>query len=276
MSLHEDVQARLDRIRTLWAELKRTRPTASRYSVLVEAIRADSSVYLTLLERQSGTGQTAIVRNEPPRSEDVQRGATAVSHAGRSPAPDTMQATTRVQTPQSIARLERINDLWVELEATRRTSARYEVLVTLIHTESVASLGASIGGTILMVDDEESVRRMTGQALRSLDFTVLEAATPERALELFEEDAGNIRLLLTDVVMPGITGPTLAQRLIAKRPDLRVLFMSGYPARLETIQRRVSNRMRLLAKPFEVATLLRTVTELLATPPLVLPSVPRR
>ena len=52
--------------------------------------------------------------------------------------------------------------------------------------------------------------------------------------------------------------------------------MFGYPARLEPIQRGVSNRMRLLAKPFEVATLLRTVTELLAPPPLVLPSVPRR
>src|SRR5579859_7186095 len=158
MSLHEDVQARLERIRTLWAELKRTRPAARRYSVLVEAIRADSSVYLALLEKQSGIDQTAIVRKEPPRPEDVQRGATVMSHAGHAPAPHTTQATTLVQTPHAIARLERINDLWVELEATRRTSARYEVLIELIHTESVASAGASIGGTILMVDDEESVR----------------------------------------------------------------------------------------------------------------------
>jgi DNA-binding NtrC family response regulator len=124
-----------------------------------------------------------------------------------------------------------------------------------------------MSGTILMVDDEESVRRMTGQALRSKEFTVLEAATPEIALELFEADAGNIRLLLTDVVMPHITGPTLAQRLIGKRPDLRVVFMSGYTIRLDTIERGVSNRIRLLPKPFEVAMLLRTVTELLVAPP---------
>jgi DNA-binding NtrC family response regulator len=95
----------------------------------------------------------------------------------------------------------------------------------------------------------------------------LEAATAEIALELFEADAGNIRLLLTDVVMPHITGPTLAQRLIGKRPDLRVVFMSGYTIRLDTIERGVSNRIRLLPKPFEVAMLLRTVTELLVAPP---------
>jgi FixJ family two-component response regulator len=64
-----------------------------------------------------------------------------------------------------------------------------------------------------------------------------------------------------------MTGPTLAQRLIGKRPDLRVVFMSGYTARLETIERGVSNRIRLLPKPFEMTTLLRTVTELLTPPP---------
>jgi CheY-like chemotaxis protein len=268
MSLHDhdDVRARLDRIRALWAELKQTRPTARRYNVLVEAIHADSLVYLALLEKQTGIGQNVILHKEPARSEDVQDAAIVRRH-GRRAAPDATQAMTSVPSAPRIARLERIIELWLELEETRPTSARYEVLVELIHAESMASLGDSMNSTILMVDDEESVRQMTGQALRSKAFTVLEAATPEMALELFEADAGNIRLLLTDVAMPHITGPTLAQRLIGKRPDLRVVFMSGHRLRLETIEPGVSNRIRLLPKPFEMATLLRTVTELLAAPP---------
>jgi CheY-like chemotaxis protein len=273
MSLHDTVHARLDRIRTLWAELKRTRPTARRYNVLVEAIRTDSLVYLALLEKQTGVGQNATLHDEALPSKDVQDAAAVRNHGRRALASDTTRSTGPVPPPPSIARLERINELWLELEETRRTSARYEVLVELIHTESVASLEASMSGTILMVDDEESVRRMAGQALRSNEFTVLEAASPEMALELFEADAGDIRLLLTDVVMPRMTGPTLAQRLIGKRPDLRVVFMSGYPARLETIERGVGNRIRLLPKPFQMATLLRTVTELLTPPPPV--SLPR-
>jgi CheY-like chemotaxis protein len=276
MGLHEDVHARLNRIRTLWAELKRTRPSAGRYNALVEAIRGDSLVYRALLEKQAGIGQTASRSKEPSLSEDVQDAAGIGARGARVLTSDKKLESTLAHPSPNIARLERINDLWLELEATRRTSARYEVLVELIHTESAASLGVSMAGTILMVDDEESVRRMTGRALRSNEFTVLEAATPERALDLFEADAGNIRLLLTDVVMPRITGPTLAQRLIGKRPDLRVLFISGYPARLEAMERGVSNRIRLLAKPFEMATLLRTVTELLTAPPLVLPTLPQR
>jgi len=281
MGLHEDVHARLNRIRTLWAELKRTRPSARRYNALVEAIRGDSLVYRALLEKQAGIAQTAAHKEpsrstEPSLSEDVQDAAGIGAQGARALTSDTKRESTLAHPSPNIARLERINDLWLELEATRRTSARYEVLVELIHTESAASLGVSMVGTILMVDDEESVRRMTGRALRSKEFTVLEAATPERALDLFEADAGNIRLLLTDVVMPRITGPTLAQRLIGKRPDLRVLFISGYPARLEAMERGVSNRIRLLAKPFEMATLLRTVTELLTAPPLVLPTLPQR
>jgi CheY-like chemotaxis protein len=267
MGLHDDVHARLDRIRTLWAELNRTRPASPRYNVLVEAIRADSLAYLALLEGHTDIGGDARQQTEA-RSEDVRAAAIVRKHSRRDPVPDTTRAAPPVARPPGRAhtRLERIKELWLELEQTHRTSARYEALVDLIRAESSASLETSMVGTILMVDDEESVRRTAGQALRSKEFKVLEAATPEIALELFEADTGNIRLLLTDVVMPRMTGPTLAQRLIGKRPDLRVVFMSGYTARLEKIERRVSSRVRLLPKPFEMATLFRTVTELLTLP----------
>jgi CheY-like chemotaxis protein len=267
MGLHDDVHARLDRIRTLWAELNRTRPASQRYNVLVEEIRTDSLAYLALIEGHTDIGPDARHRIEA-RPEHVRDAAIVRKHGRRDRVPDATRNAPPVPSPPSRAhtRLERIKELWLELEQTHRTSARYEALVELIRAESAASLGASMVGTILMVDDEEAVRRMAGQALRSKEFKVLEAATPEIALELFEADTGNIRLLLTDVVMPHMTGPTLAQRLIGKRPDLRVVFMSGYTARLEKMERRVSNRIRLLPKPFEIATLFNTVTELLTLP----------
>jgi CheY-like chemotaxis protein len=267
MGLHDDVHARLDRIRTLWAELNGTRPGSQRYNELVEAIRTDSLAYLALIEGHGDIGRHAGHRTEA-RAEDVREAAIVRKHSRRDPAAGTTRAAPSVPVPPTRphTRLERIKELWLELEQTHRTSARYEALVELIRAESSASLADSMAGTILMVDDEESIRRMAGEALRSKEFKVLEAATPEIALELFEADTGNIRLLLTDVVMPHMTGPTLAQRLIGKRPDLRVVFMSGYIARLEKIERRVSNRIRLLPKPFEMATLFRTVTELLTLP----------
>lgn len=267
MSLHDDVHARLVRVRTLWAELNRTRPTSQKYKVLVDEIRTASLAYLALIEGRTDVGLSPT-RQTDARSED-DRGPTILrQHGIRDLAPDIPHPATSVSSPPSgmHTRLERIKKLWLELEDTPRTSARYEVLIEQIHAESLASPEVSMGGTILMVDDEEPVRRMTGRALRLKEFTVLEAATPEIALEIFEADTGNIRLLLTDVVMPGMTGPRLAQHLIGKRPDLRVVFMSGYTARLEAIERGVSDRVRLLPKPFEMASLFRAVTELLTLP----------
>ncbi|HLA79491.1 MAG TPA: ATP-binding protein [Vicinamibacteria bacterium] len=82
--------------------------------------------------------------------------------------------------------------------------------------------------TLLLVEDEDSVRRLALEVLRSRGYTVLEAARPQAALEAATRHPGPIHLLVTDVVMPGMDGPTLAQRLLELRPGLKVLFMSGY------------------------------------------------
>ena len=83
--------------------------------------------------------------------------------------------------------------------------------------------------TVLVVEDEEEVRALARDVLEMNGYTVLEAADPEDAMRLGATHQGAIDLLITDVVMPRVSGPEIARRLRASRPDLRVLCMSGYP-----------------------------------------------
>lgn len=82
--------------------------------------------------------------------------------------------------------------------------------------------------TILLAEDEEMVRKLAGDSLRLSGYKVLEAANASEALLISQQYKEPIHLLLTDVVMPGISGKDLADRLVKLRPDIRVLFMSGY------------------------------------------------
>ncbi|HSE03370.1 MAG TPA: response regulator, partial [Methylomirabilota bacterium] len=90
--------------------------------------------------------------------------------------------------------------------------------------------------TVLVVEDEEEVRALARDVLEMNGYTVLEALDAADAGRLAETHPGPIHLLITDVVMPGVSGPELARRLRAHRPDLRVLCMSGYP---ESADRRI-------------------------------------
>ena len=85
----------------------------------------------------------------------------------------------------------------------------------------------SPGGTILVVDDEPAVCQVTGTMLEMHGFSVLYAQSGEQALRLVEQHQGPIHLLVTDIVMPQISGPHLAQQLRSHRPNLPVLFISG-------------------------------------------------
>ena len=116
--------------------------------------------------------------------------------------------------------------------------------------------------SILLVEDEDSVRVIIGALLRRHGYHVLEAATPGGAQEIFAHHADAIDLLLTDVVMPEMNGPALAQRLVARKAKLRILFMSGYgdaagPAALR------GPHVGFLAKPFQASALTRAVRDLL-------------
>jgi len=117
------------------------------------------------------------------------------------------------------------------------------------------------GATILLVEDELPVRTLAERMLERVGYRVLSAAGPADACALFEAHASEVRLLVTDVVMPDMHGPALAQRLVAQRPDLRVLFMSGYsdviPEGTDT------RRTAFLQKPFVAAHLVSAVETLL-------------
>jgi two-component system cell cycle sensor histidine kinase/response regulator CckA len=134
----------------------------------------------------------------------------------------------------------------------------------IIATGAIARDHGSKPGTILLVEDEEAVRAVISAALRKHGYQVLEAATPLVATDIFLERSADIDLLLTDVVMPEMNGPSLAQRLIGLRPELHVLFISGYTD--QAFGRDVNTpRMKYLSKPFSPALLVATVRELLTT-----------
>jgi CheY-like chemotaxis protein len=130
-----------------------------------------------------------------------------------------------------------------------------------------AAAAAAPGGreTILLVEDEDSVRAIVSTVLRRQGYHVLEASGPRLACEIFEKQAGSIDLLLTDVVMPEMNGPALAQRLIATRADLRVLFISGY-SDLSLPVNTGNPNMSFLGKPFPVSVLTAKVREVLTGP----------
>ena len=120
------------------------------------------------------------------------------------------------------------------------------------------------GATILLVEDEAPVSTMMVKMLNRAGYRVLSAATPGEACALFDQHGINIDLLVTDVVMPEMNGPALAQRLITRRPDLCVLFVSGYSDTLPA-GAAATGRVAYLAKPFPSYDLVKAVGELLNT-----------
>jgi len=121
--------------------------------------------------------------------------------------------------------------------------------------------------TILVVDDEQEILNVVQAALNREGFEVLQALNGDAAIELFESLHRPIDLLLTDVVMPGMSGPMVVDRLLAMQPSLPVLFMSGYDDR-QVVQRYVLKEgFSLLPKPFTLETLSQKVHEMLPVAP---------
>jgi DNA-binding response OmpR family regulator len=117
--------------------------------------------------------------------------------------------------------------------------------------------------TILIVEDESGVRAFARTVLHRFGYHVLEAESAEAALALLETYRGPLDLLLTDVVLPGIDGRELAVRVRDDRPDLPVLFMSGYTSELRTVDGFLIPGVPLLEKPFTAQTLLTRARQLL-------------
>jgi len=130
-------------------------------------------------------------------------------------------------------------------------------------THAEADPAAATGATVLLVEDEVSVRSLARRVLTRAGYRVLEAGGGRQALEVAAAHGGEIDLLLTDVVMPGGGGPRLAEEMAVVRPATRVLFMSGYPGDSIT-HHGLPKDVDLLAKPFTPAALLHRVADALA------------
>lgn len=117
--------------------------------------------------------------------------------------------------------------------------------------------------TILLVEDNESVRDLAHMVLKGNGYRILEASGPQEALKVFDGHDGHVHLLLTDVVMPGGSGPTLAEELRNRQQDLKVLYVSGYPQDTHAIRDLDTQKGAFLAKPFTPVSLGLKVREIL-------------
>jgi len=120
--------------------------------------------------------------------------------------------------------------------------------------------------TILLVEDEESVREVTRQVLENAGYVVLEASSAEQAMTVFRRFEGPINLLLTDVVMPGMSGAELAAKLKAMRSGFVTIFMSGYSGKAGLSQAALQMADYFVQKPFSISILLSRVAEALSQP----------
>ncbi len=124
--------------------------------------------------------------------------------------------------------------------------------------------------TVLVVEDEERVLRFMTEALSLRGYQVLPVRNATEALKV-AGDCSQIRLLVTDVVMPGMSGPELAKQLLAREPGLRVLFISGYTGDEVLGESVIQPEATFLEKPFDAGRLLRVVDEILAHDPKRVP-----
>jgi PAS domain S-box-containing protein len=118
-------------------------------------------------------------------------------------------------------------------------------------------------GTVLLVEDEANLRRLSLESLQRQGYAVLEAQDGPAALQMATHHRGVIHLLLTDVVMPGMNGRELARRVALLRPDTKILFMSGYTENVIDRNGTIDPNVELLQKPFSMSELLSKVRELL-------------
>jgi CheY-like chemotaxis protein len=116
---------------------------------------------------------------------------------------------------------------------------------------------------VLLVEDEASLRELVGELLEPYGYKILAAEDPTKAIETAERYTGAIHLLLTDVLMPGMDGRELARRVRVRRPDIRVLYMSGHTADSMADSGALEAGALLISKPFTQESLALKVREAL-------------
>ncbi|MEW6076743.1 MAG: ATP-binding protein [Thermodesulfobacteriota bacterium] len=149
----------------------------------------------------------------------------------------------------------------VFLPVTHETAGVSAALVEALGAEALPAPGGS--ETILLVEDEEHLRQMSRQLLEAWGYHVLAAAGGEEALSVMDRHDGRIHLLLTDIIMPGISGKELSFQALSRRPEVKVLFMTGYADDVIAPHGMQAEGVRILRKPFNARALAAKVRETL-------------
>ncbi|MBC07826.1 ATP-binding protein [Thalassospira sp.] len=145
----------------------------------------------------------------------------------------------------------------------RYEASEEELAETQAVIEETPSRDLTGTGAILLVEDEDAVRTFGARALRSKGYDVLEATNGDNALEVLNNTDKTIDLVISDVVMPGIDGPTLVRMLREKKPELKVIFISGYAEDTYRDELDEENGVHFLPKPFSLKDLATKVKEVL-------------
>lgn len=157
--------------------------------------------------------------------------------------------------------------IWVYSELDKGTTFRIYFPKVMGEAETSATPPAPVVGrgteTILLVEDDAPLRRLARQVLERHGYSVLDAEDPQHALALLAEHTGPFDMLLTDVVMPGMSGRDLAERLRRDRPQLKVLYISGYTDDAIVVHGVLAPGTELLQKPYGTEMLARRVREVL-------------
>jgi len=165
------------------------------------------------------------------------------------------------------------NGGWIDVQSELGAGTAFHIWLPRVSAAAVSeSSGAPNGAAggaqrLLVVDDQEDVRRFAVEVLESHGYSVLSAADAESALELIERHPDPIQLLVTDVVLPGINGRELARRLMTLRPTTQVLYMSGYTRDVIAARGVLDPSVSFLAKPYSPGELVAKVKEILAGTP---------
>ena len=132
-----------------------------------------------------------------------------------------------------------------------------------IRRPSIKAVAPGSGETVLVVEDDPGILKLTARILEPLNYTLLTAGSPSEAIALAANHNGEIDLLITDVVMPDMNGRDLSKTLTQTQPNLRTLFMSGYTADLIAHRGVLDSDVHFIHKPFSKKTLAVKVREAL-------------
>jgi len=161
--------------------------------------------------------------------------------------------------------------VWLYSELGKGTT--FKIYLPRVDEAAADAVGVQVHGlfsrgteTVLLTEDEQDVREVAREFLESAGYKVLQAPGGEAALELARVYDGAIELLITDMVMPGMSGRELARQMRGARQGIRVIYMSGYSEHSAGEAAKGESSAVVLTKPFSRSALLRTVREILQQP----------